>query len=313
MITVFSVPKAFTGHTALIQHNALASWARLPDCEVLVFGNETGVAAAARAHGLRHIPDVACNEFDTPLLSDLFAQAERISSEPILTYVNADIVLFEDLPRAVGLVQHLPRLLLCGRRTNLSVKEPLPFSRDWQAQIRDSAARTGEVAIPGAIDYFVFSRGLFDPVPPFAIGRMDWDQWLLYRARSRGAPIIDATALVLAVHQNHGDEYLARLPRPAVEHEIARNRWLALFHRLDLRDATHALTQHGLVPVRGVAPMRRRLFALPKYYLPPSLPVRTAYAWWRRRIRGIELVDPDQFGGRPPAVAEADADQPNIR
>jgi hypothetical protein len=81
----------------------------LADCEVLVFGNETGVAAAARAHGFRHIPDVACNEFDTPLVSDLFARAERISGEPVLTYVNADMILFEDLPRAVALVQGLPR------------------------------------------------------------------------------------------------------------------------------------------------------------------------------------------------------------
>jgi hypothetical protein len=313
MITLFCIPKAFTGHTGLIQHNALASWARLPDCEVLVFGNDTGVAAAARAHGLRHIPDVACNEFDTPLVSDLFAQAERISGEPVLTYVNADMILFEDLPRAVALVQGLPRLLLCGRRTNLAVRDPLPFSGNWQALVRSMVGRTGEIAIPGAIDYFAFSRGLFDPIPPFAIGRMEWDQWLLHRARSRGAPIIDATAIVLAVHQNHGDEYLARLPRPAVEREIARNRWLALFHRIDLRDATHALTRDGLLPVRGLAPMRRRLFSLPKYYLPPSSSVRTAYAWWRRRIRGIDLVDPDRSDARRPAVAPAAESRQNIR
>jgi hypothetical protein len=267
-----------------------------------VFGNESGVAEAARAHGLRHVPDVACNEFETPLVSDLFAQAQRISSEPILTYVNADIILFEDLPHAVARVQHLQRLVLCGRRTNLTVVEPLPFSHDWQALVRSMVADTGEVAIPGAIDYFAFSRGLFDPVPAFAIGRFEWDQWLLYRARARGAAIIDATATVLAVHQNHGDEYLARLPRAAVEHEHARNRWLALFHRLDLRDATHALTSDGLVPVRGWATRRRRLFSFPKYYLPASPIVRRAYAWWRRRTRGVDLVDPDRCDGRRPAA-----------
>lgn len=291
MITLFSIPKAFTGPTALIQHNALASWARLPGCEVLVFGNETGVADAAHAHGLRHIPDVACNEFDTPLVSDVFAQAERTSGEARLAYVNADVILFDDFSHAVERVQHLPRCLLCGRRTNLTVVDPLPFGHDWQALVRDTVARVGEIAIPGAIDYFVFSRGLFDPIPPFAIGRVEWDQWLLYRARTRGAPLIDATAMVLAVHQNHGAEYLARLPRAAFEHEVARNRWLALFHRLDLRDATHILTRESLVPARGWSAMRRRLFSFPKYYLPPSPIVRTAYARWRR-VRGVDLVDP---------------------
>lgn len=159
-----------------------------------------------------------------------------------------------------GAVEHAP---------TVEVAQPLPFGSDWQALLRSTVGRAGQVAIPGAIDYFAFSRGLFDPVPPFAIGRFEWDQWLLYRARARGAPIIDATVAVLAVHQNHGDEYLARLPPAAIEHEIARNRWLALFHRLDLRDATHALTGDGLVTLRGAvaapAPVLR------SEILPPTL------------------------------------------
>ena len=59
----------------------------------MLIGYEEGVAHAADRHGLRHIPDVAVNEFDTPLVSDIFNQAEAAASYDILCYVNTDIVL----------------------------------------------------------------------------------------------------------------------------------------------------------------------------------------------------------------------------
>jgi hypothetical protein len=40
-------------------------------------------------------------------------------------------------------------------------------------------------------------------MPPLAIGRFWWDNWLLWKARSLGAPVLDATTVVTAIHQNH--------------------------------------------------------------------------------------------------------------
>ena len=40
-------------------------------------------------------------------------------------------------------------------------------------------------------------------VPPFAIGRLKWDNWLVWKARVQGFPIIDVTEAVTIVHQNH--------------------------------------------------------------------------------------------------------------
>jgi hypothetical protein len=40
-------------------------------------------------------------------------------------------------------------------------------------------------------------------VPPFAIGRPGYDNWLLWAAATRGAKVIDATAAVTVVHQRH--------------------------------------------------------------------------------------------------------------
>src|SRR5262245_56609823 len=76
-ITFCSVPKPFVGHIGVIQRNALASWSRLGG--VIVFGDEPGVAEAAPDAGVRHVPDVAQNDYGTPLLSDAFRRAEELS------------------------------------------------------------------------------------------------------------------------------------------------------------------------------------------------------------------------------------------
>lgn len=290
MFTLFTIPKPFEGHIGIIQRNAFGSWARLrPACEVLVFGDEAGTADAVRESGLHHVPAVARNDGGTPLISDAFAQAERRARHRILVYANSDMILLADLVRAIERVQHLPRFLLCGRRWNLQVRGPLTFDAEWVPQLRAAAARDGHLAIPGAIDYFAFPRDMFGPIPPFAVGRVEWDQWMLYRARALGAPLVDATSSVLAIHQDHDHQHLARAPRAVVQREVDRNRELALFHRLDLRDATHVLTPTRLQRARDLRHLGRRLFSLPKFYLPASPAVRALYGFWRRRIRGLTV------------------------
>ena len=288
MVTLFTIPKPFEGHAAVIQRNALASWARLrPRCEVLVFGDEAGTADAVQECGLQHIPQVARNEQGTPLINDAFAQAAERARHEILVYANADIILLDDLVQAVERVRNLPRFLLCGRRWNLELREPLRFDGDWVGRLRLAVAREGVLAIPGAIDYFAFPRRMFGFIPAFAVGRVEWDQWMLFRARALGAALVDATSSVLAIHQNHDYRHLARAPRAAVQREVDRNRELALFHRLDLRDATHVLTPTRLQPARDLVHLRRRLFSLPKFYLPASPGLRALYGFWRRRVRGL--------------------------
>jgi hypothetical protein len=236
------------------------------------------------------VPAVARNASGTPLVSDLFAAAARQARHRLLVYANADMILFDDLLHAVARVEHLPRFLLCGRRWNLRVDEQLTFDREWAERLRARVAREGHLAIPGAIDYFAFPRDLYRSIPPFAIGRPEWDQWMLFRARALGAALIDATAAVSAIHQEHDYQHIARLPGTTAQHEVDRNRELAQFHRLDLRDATHVLTPTGLQRALDLAHVRRRLFSALKFYLPPFSPVRVLYRWWRRRIRGVDPV-----------------------
>jgi hypothetical protein len=204
-LTIFAIPKAFRGHIAVIQRNAIASWTRMnPRPEVILFGPDEGTTEVAAELGVRHVPAVQKNQWGTPLVGDLFAQAQQISGSPWLCYVNADIVLFDDFIAAVSRVSAWTKqFLMVGRRTDLDISEPLGFETNWAAQLRESARTQGRLQIARNIDYFAFSRGLYPAMPPLAIGRFWWDNWLLWKARSRGAPVVDASSVVTAVHQNH--------------------------------------------------------------------------------------------------------------
>ena len=205
MLTLFATPKRFQGHIGAIQRNAITSWARLnPKPEIILFGTEEGTAEIARELGVRHVPTVKTNQWGTPLVSDLFGQAEAIGSGSVLCYVNADILLFDDFPQAIGRVSAWSKhFLMVGRRTDLDVTGPIDFQADWARRIRTRAGHEGKLQIARSIDYFAFSRGLYPAMPPLAIGRFWWDNWLLWKARSLGAKVVDASKAAIVIHQNH--------------------------------------------------------------------------------------------------------------
>lgn len=206
MLTLFALPKPFRGHFGVIQRNAVANWIRLrPQPEILLFGNEFGTAEVAREMGVRHVPEVACSEFGTPLISALFVKAQELASHKTVCYVNSDILLLGDFMKAVQQVSSWrDRFLMVGMRTEVDLDEPeIYLSADQEHRLRALLGQQNHPLYPGALDYFVFARGLLSDMPPFAIGRGKWDNWVLWKARSLKVPLVDATAVVLAVHQNH--------------------------------------------------------------------------------------------------------------
>ena len=212
MITLFTLPKPFVGHIGMIERNAIQSWTRLhPDIDILMFGSEQGTAEIAAEFGIRHFPDVDVNEYGTPRMSGYFQQAEEAARHSRMCYVNADIVLFPDLLEAVAKVD-LAKFLMGGRRTDYDIEKPIDFSRpDWAEALREDAEQNGTLHDFSGIDYFVYPRGMFGEIPEFALGRWYWDNWLVYCARRLGGALIDASACVTAIHQNHDYRHIVHL------------------------------------------------------------------------------------------------------
>ena len=264
-LTLFTIPKGFGDpHVSLIQRNALASWRALgPEVEVLLIGDDPGVAEAAAEFGAAHIADVATNEFGTPLLDFAFAQAATRGSGEVLCYVNADIVLLDDFVPAVRRLPREPHLGI-GRRWDCDVTEILDFS-DGGASLRSWARREGTLDLGRGSDYFVFDADTDFALPPFAVGRPGWDNWMIGRTLELGFPLVDMTPSVTAIHQNHDYRHVAGSPSTNWEGpEAQRNR--ELIPGIDRYthspyNATLLLTPDGLRRPRTLKHVRARLEA----------------------------------------------------
>src|SRR5512142_3111011 len=118
-LTIFTAPKPFTNpHIALIQRNAIYSWMNLgPQVEVILMGEEAGLAEFAAECGVKHLPDVARNANGTPLVSSMFDLARRNSSSLLLACVNADILLMPDVVQgAMQTARLAEKFLIVGQR-----------------------------------------------------------------------------------------------------------------------------------------------------------------------------------------------------
>jgi hypothetical protein len=210
-LTIFTAPKPFTNpHIALIQRNAICSWLNLgPRVDVILIGEEEGLAETAAELGVRHLPQVARTESGTPLVNSMFALARQHSGSPLLACVNADILLMPDfVDSAFAAAQQAKNFLIVGQRWDLDVRQPLDFSLGWPERLRQQAKSAGKLHRASGSDYFIFPRECFADMPPFAIGRAGWDNWMIYAGRRSGWPVIDGTLSIMIVHQNHDYSHL---------------------------------------------------------------------------------------------------------
>lgn len=209
MLTIFTIPKAFHGHFNIIQRNAIQSWLTLrPRCEIILFGNEKGVVETAAEFKIKHIPEINCSRFGTPLISNAFYKVKREAYYHKLAYLNADIILLDDFIKAVQNIQK-SLFLMIGQRRDVDIKESLQFNdSDWEQKLKYFVARYGKLHGPSGMDYFVFPRKFQFNLPSFAVGRPGWDNWLIYKFRFLKIPVIDASQTVTAIHQNHSHSYL---------------------------------------------------------------------------------------------------------
>lgn len=264
MLTIFTIPKAFEGHNGIIQRNAIESWLRLqPACEIILCADDPGVAEVAAEFGVKHLPNIARNEYGTPYLNSAFDQVKKIAKSPLLCYVNADVMLLSEILEGIKRIQ-FSEFMMLGQRWDVDIREPWDFDRpDWETGLRRYAEESGVLHPITGIDYFVFSKvGPLGNLPPFAVGRPGWDNWFIYHARKLGFPVIDATKVVTVIHQNHdyihvpnGTGIKARGPEGDRNYEIAGGR----DHLFTLLDSTHIMTGKAIKPALDSRHLMRRL------------------------------------------------------
>lgn len=296
-ITFFSAPKPFTNpHIAMIQRNAIQSWTLLPDVEVILLGEETGLAEAAHELGVRHISQVKRNANGTPLIASMFELARKNSSSELLCIINADMILMPDFVEAARRSHILrDKFVLLSQRWDLDITQLLVFTEGWQNRLSSMVHRQGSLHRPAGSDFFLFPLSTFHEIPNFTIGRAGWDNWMIYKARKEKWTVIDCTPSVMIVHQNHDYSHLPG-GKPHYEHpDTNENIRLAGGEaniRYTILDATHQLVDGKLVRpkltylrfMRGVELLLRKFF----FFLPAPMIENVARPKrWKKRIQKI--------------------------
>jgi len=283
-VTIFSAPKGFSDrHINIIQRNAIRSWIALGhQTEVVLIGDEPGMERTAQELGVRHIPDVERNDLGTPLVSSIFHLARENSTNEIMIYLNADIILLPDCFEVIKLArEQLDEFMLVGKRWDLEISEELDFSLDWGGDLKSRVAREGFLRSYTAMDYFIFPRQILQDIPRFTVGRAGWDNWMIYNALHKPWPVVDITPSHWVIHQNHDYNHL---PEGAAHYDLQeshRNIELAglLSSTYDLLDVPLEMRE-GKIRRKGIS-MRRVLRKMERLVMPAK---QEGWRWQLTRL-----------------------------
>lgn len=249
MLTIFTIPKPFLGPIKIIQTNAIKSWMKLgSQVKIILIGSDYGVSSFAKKYNLEHIPQVETNKFGTPLVPSVFKAGEKNIEDNMLAYINCDIIIFNDFfDTAIKIQKLFNRFLIIGQRINLDVWDYVDFDSGKKVrQLIKEAKLNGQLHGPTGIDYFIYSRGLWEEIPKFALGRFVWDHWLVWKARKNKAAIVDASSVILAIHQNHNYTHVGGLQSGQFKIEFQLNEKIAGFDKRVIKDANFKITSNGV-------------------------------------------------------------------
>ena len=173
-LTFFTISQPFVKHWKLAQENAIKTWKRLEPDKIILFGNDKGVKKAAGRLGCVHRKVLSHKRFGVPFISDAFDRAQREATSRIMCYLNCDIILMDDFAVAVDVIANRFKgdFLIIGQRFGWEIREPLDFSIDWQTQLWKRSrqrVKRKEFHGRGALDFFIFTRGLYGKIPNFFI------------------------------------------------------------------------------------------------------------------------------------------------
>jgi hypothetical protein len=286
MLTIFSTPKPFEGHIDVIQRNAITSWTFLkPRPEIILFGNDKGIKEICAELKLIHIPVIGSNEYGTPLVSELFKQAESSATNDLMCYVNADIILLTDFMELTKRLDFLGnKIVAVAHRWDVDVKEFIDFSvSGWEKKFKQSVIEKGDLQ-EGGWDYIVYPKELYENILPFSIGRGYWDAWLGLEARRLGAMLLNTTNLAMAIHQNHGYFKSQNTDSPEQQQNWKLiGGWRYIFQR---STATHIIKDNKIVPEPFWEYYIHIYYRLTSFLMQRTYNIRRKlglYKWWKRK------------------------------
>jgi len=246
MITIFSTPKDFNGEFDIIQKNAMSSWRAISeDIEIIIMGEAIGANEVAESINAMYIANVPVSFNGTPTIPGLFESAENNGNHDVYCFLNSDIILEPNFLTTIqSIYLNMKKFLVVGYRFNIDVKSSIDFSNQSESKLFFDRAQSKAVkGISSAIDIFCFTKGVFQKIPQFTVGRPGFDNWLLWKARRNLVPVIDITSTTKIFHQNHSYNFKGFKEHSNIlnSQEAKCNKKLLGDHALTLNDANWIL------------------------------------------------------------------------
>jgi len=264
MLSIMTTLKPCRGdNTEDHQWNALSSWLNIiPEgMEIIVLGVEEGVSEfidSLNTHRpetpVKLISEVERSKYGAPLLNDAFRKGFEVAENDVLAYINGDIILMNDFRDALlKTVNHFEDFMVGLRVWDAVSFGRIDFSDEgWLSTYRRWALGEGALRDPNGVDVFVFSRSAFPNgyiEKPLRLGRVYFDNYLLYHGKKNTGVLIDWTPSVVAMHQRHDYGHVG--DDPFSHPDGVRNSELApAFERATMNDATHVLPPGWCQPGR---------------------------------------------------------------
>ncbi len=206
MIIFVTCPRKFTKehNIELIQKNAILSWKNLKiDKKIILSSDEEGCEEFCKKYDVIYEPNVEKNKWGTPLVRSIMQNGVKYAKDDdIICFINADIILLNDFSETIlnleNRLKRIQKYLLIGNKKN--IKQLIDFENEYISKICLNELINDR---PSGKDYFIFSRHTynFNNIPDFAIGKYEYDSWIVGEAEYEKNIIIDITNNITALHQ----------------------------------------------------------------------------------------------------------------
>ena len=191
----------------LVHNITTHNWLSLqPYVIPVIFTNEPEVANACRRMGWKVFPLRIAAAGGIPVLKYMYKDVMEAFNTTFYAYSNSDILFTDsliDTLLALARFNLQAPILVIGKRTNVDFMRKTE-SLTWKNLI--TAAKTRGTLFTGyAEDYFITTRRFpWKDIAGVVIGRVAYDNWLVWYARKQNHLVVDATNTVLAIHQTTG-------------------------------------------------------------------------------------------------------------
>ena len=239
-----------------ITRNAIGSWVEAlrlhPTQIVLYVENRPFIESIVNEFNcdtieIRDITKV--NNKGLPTIDHIFHTAQDKSSAKLFCYINGDIIIPPDfMERIQPLLEVDYQFLLGATPFEMEFPDELKFEGEWYYDL--VTKYQGHWRDKVAIDLFIFTRHAFRRIPPFAIGRVAYDNYLIGHGKNVTDRLIDGSIHLRTIHQTHDYRPFMNMEHLRGASESVYNRKLAGgYTKASLRQATHILTDDSVIPI----------------------------------------------------------------